>query len=197
LTRVGPTKLDPTQTLFSAAPTIIEEPDSPTPVAAARSSPFPSASGLLLHPKAIAEPNVWVPRKIEKEWRQLPTNEAQGKTTERRSLLMPQARAAGHPFFPTLHEWATDGVPVDCGPAWSWEAIETAVDRGPHQSAMDPESIALVHEDIQYQVDAGFCKIVTWKELQLLRPPNLKISLIAELPAAPSMGFTPSPPPPA
>jgi hypothetical protein len=31
----------------------------------------------MLHPQAVAEPNVWVPRKLEKEWRQLPTNEAQ------------------------------------------------------------------------------------------------------------------------
>jgi hypothetical protein len=39
------------------------------------------------------------------------------------------------------------------------------VARGPHHSALDDESIELVHEDIQYQVEAGFCQIFTWEEI--------------------------------
>jgi hypothetical protein len=54
--------------------------------------------------------------------------------------------------------------------------------RGAHRSALDPDSIALVPEDIQCQVDVGFCRIVTWKELQGLRPKNLKILPIAVVP---------------
>jgi hypothetical protein len=71
---------------------------------------------------------------------------------------------------------------VDCGPAWSWSTIEAAVARGPHRSATENENITLVHEDIQYQVDAGFCKVLPWKEVQRLRPKNLKISPIAVVP---------------
>jgi hypothetical protein len=47
---------------------------------------------------------------------------------------------------------------------------------------MEKESIALVHEDIQYQVDAGFSRIMLWSELQKLHPPKLKISPMAVVP---------------
>jgi hypothetical protein len=106
---------------------------------------------------------------------------AQGEN-KRRSLMQPQKLAQKHPFFPTLQEWGSKGVPVDCGPDWEWEAIEQAVARGPHRSALEQENIALVHEDIQYQVDAGFSKIVLWEDLQRTRPRNLKISPIAVVP---------------
>jgi hypothetical protein len=96
--------------------------------------------------------------------------------------MQPQAIAAGHPFFPTLHQWGTEGVPVDCGPDWEWDAVLAAVARGPHISAMDPENIPLVHEDVQYQVDAGFSKIVLWDDLKKLKPRKLKISPIAVVP---------------
>jgi hypothetical protein len=129
------------------------------------------------------DPNIWIPRNIEKQRANgnHPTTQAQGKPS-RRSLMQPQLRAAGHPFFPTLHEWGTDGVPVDCGPDWSWDVIEHAVERGPHRSAMEKENIALVHEDVQYQVDAGFSRIVLWSDLQELRPSKLKISPMAVVP---------------
>jgi hypothetical protein len=49
---------------------------------------------------------------------------------------------------------------VDCGPDWEWDVVEQAVARGPHRSALEPENIALVQEGIQYQVDAGFSRIM-------------------------------------
>jgi hypothetical protein len=96
--------------------------------------------------------------------------------------MQPQSRAQGHPFFPTLHQWATDGVPVDCGPDWEWDVIEQAVARGPHPSALEDDNIALVHDDLQYQVDAGFSRIMLWSDLEKLRPSNLKISPMAVVP---------------
>ena len=96
--------------------------------------------------------------------------------------MQPQKLAAGHPFFPTLHQWGSHGVPVDCGPDWQWDAVLAAVARGPHRSALEPENIALVHEDVQYQVDAGFSKIVSWDDLKQLKPRRLKISPIAVVP---------------
>jgi hypothetical protein len=96
--------------------------------------------------------------------------------------MQPQPLAAGHPFFPTLHQWGSHGVPVDCGPDWQWDAVLAAVAGSPHRSALDPENIALVHEDVQYQVDAGFSKIVLWEDLNQLKPRRLKISPIAVVP---------------
>jgi hypothetical protein len=37
-------------------------------------------------------------------------------------------------------------------------------------------------EDINYQVRAGFCKVISWEDLTKLRPKNLKISPVACIP---------------
>jgi hypothetical protein len=71
---------------------------------------------------------------------------------------------------------------VDCGPDWEWSVIEQAVARGPHKSALEPENLATVHEDIKYQADAGFSRIVLWSELQALRPAKLEISPLTVVP---------------
>eukprot|EP00957_Ditylum_brightwellii_P143311 10918088-Ditylum_brightwellii.AAC.1 len=36
-----------------------------------------------------------------------------------------------------------------------------AIGKGPHLSAMMPNDMKLVHEDVQYQVEAGFCEVCT------------------------------------
>lgn len=107
--------------------------------------------------------------------------QAQGKAT-RRSLMQPQPLGALHPFHETLCQWGSQGVPIDCGPDWTWDAIEAAVARGPHRSALDPENIALVHEDIQYQVDAGFSRMMLWDNVKHHRLRQLKISPMAVVP---------------
>jgi hypothetical protein len=88
-----------------------------------------------------------------------PMAQAQGK-----KLMSPSAWVNFHPFAGTLREWE-DGVPVDCGKPWTWEAITAAVEKGAHKSATSDESIALIAEDVAYQVAAGYAQIVTWEEL--------------------------------
>jgi hypothetical protein len=95
--------------------------------------------------------------------------------------MSPSACVSFHPFAKTLHEWET-GVPVDCGKPWEWETIVAAVTQGPHKSATSAESIALVKEDVAYQVKMGYAEVISWKELQRLRPENLKISPLAVVP---------------
>ena len=95
--------------------------------------------------------------------------------------MAPSARVDFHPFVETLKEWET-GVPVDCGEAWDWDTVEAAVAQGAHRSATSPESIALVKEDVAYQVQAGYAEIVRWEDLRRLRPKNLKVSPLAVVP---------------
>jgi hypothetical protein len=78
--------------------------------------------------------------------------------------MLPSACANVHPFAETLREWE-DGVPVDCGKPWTWEAITAAVEKGAHKSATSYKSIVLIAEDVAYQVAAGYAQIVTWEEL--------------------------------
>jgi hypothetical protein len=145
--------------------------------------PLAPTTRSLTRTKGVEEPNVWVPGKLEKAREASinhPMSKAQGK---RRSLMQPQALAAGRPFFPTLHQWGSHGgVPLDCGPDWQWDLVLAAVARGPHCSALEPENISLVHEDVQHQVDAGFSKIVLWDDIKQLKPRKLKISPIAVVP---------------
>ena len=111
---------------------------------------------------------------------------AQGKSNNLRlSLLQPQPLAQQFlpPWkFDRLLEWGTNGVPVDCGSPWLQEAIEAALDTGPHVSALTPAAIQLIQEDIQYQVDAGFADIMLESELRQDMPPNLKVSRAAVVP---------------
>ena len=109
-------------------------------------------------------------------------NEARGKQDTARSLLQPMPLIIlGHPFGKTLEEWRT-GVPVNCGEAWDREAIDAAVARGPHPTARAEEAVALVHEDVAYQVKAGFSKIVLWDDIKDDLPPSFKISPVAVIP---------------
>jgi hypothetical protein len=84
----------------------------------------------------------------------------------------------GYPFGKTLQEWKT-GVAVDCGEPWKREAIEAAVTRGPHLIAQAADAIVLVHEDVAYQIKAGFLKIVLWDDIKDNLPPTFKISPVA------------------
>ena len=103
---------------------------------------------------------------------------AQGK---RRKLMDPEPWMRFHPFVETLERWS-NGVPVDCGPPWSQKAMVTAVSRGPHTSALTPDARQLITDEMDYQVAAGFSEIMTWAEVQALKPAQLKVSPLAVIP---------------
>jgi hypothetical protein len=86
-----------------------------------------------------------------------------------------------HPFAAHLKDWE-QGVPVDCGKPWTTEAIHIAVDRGAHPTARTPDAIQLVHEDVEYQIQAGFSEVVLWDKIKHDLHPNFKISPVAVVP---------------
>jgi hypothetical protein len=107
-----------------------------------------------------------------------PSDRPQGEPC---SLMQPQPLADAHPFNPVMKAWR-HGITVDCGPDWSWDAIEAAVTRGPHPTGCTPDAFDLFAEDIAYQVKAGFCSVMLWADVKRLCPPNLKISPVALIP---------------
>jgi hypothetical protein len=108
--------------------------------------------------------------------------EGEEKKVDRRSLLKPMfLMSVLHPFAVHLKDWEK-GVPVNCGSPWTREAIDTAVARGAHPTARTPEAISLVHEDIEYQVQAGFSKVVLWSDIKHNLHRNFKISPVAVVP---------------
>jgi hypothetical protein len=114
-----------------------------------------------------------------------PMQNTKGKSPNKKKLkrllhLSPLA-IMSHPFGAQLASWTT-GVAVDCGAEWTREAVELAVARGPHPTAIAPDAVALVHEDIEYQVKAGFTEIVFWDEIKDNLPAPFKISPVAVIP---------------
>ncbi|KAI2511269.1 adenylate kinase [Fragilaria crotonensis] len=107
-----------------------------------------------------------------------PHKMAQGKLIK---LMDPEPWMRFHPFVATLEQWS-DGVPVACSPPWTQVAINTAVARGPHTSALTPDARQLVMEEMAYQVAAGFSEIVLWSDVQALQPEHLKVSPLAVIP---------------
>jgi hypothetical protein len=98
------------------------------------------------------------------------------------SLMQPQDVAREHEFGPTLEEYAAKGVPVDCGNNWTHGQIWAAIEKGPHQSAQTPEAVQLFKEDIDYQVKAGFARIVDRDTIKASPPAHLEVSPVAAVP---------------
>jgi hypothetical protein len=84
--------------------------------------------------------------------------------------------------FETLQAFAR-GVPANYGPPWSPEVINAAREAGPHVSALTDENVQLIWEDIEYQKQAGFVRVVSESNLfDGEIPPELKISRVAVVP---------------
>ena len=72
-------------------------------------------------------------------------------------LMFPQNDVLQHPFGNTLRSYAFHGCPVDCGPNWSKEQIEQAVQDGPNKLATDPLAAECCRNEALKKVDEGFC----------------------------------------
>jgi hypothetical protein len=94
-------------------------------------------------------------------------------------LMKPTGVALLHPFSSNLQEWHEKGMPVDCGDPWSRQAIEESIKRGNHVSATTKEAIDIIKSDVDYQIKAGFTKLIPWETIKDDPPENLKISPVA------------------
>ena len=54
--------------------------------------------------------------------------------------------------------------------------------QGPHPTAVSPDAVAVVHDDIDYQVKAGFTEVVYWDEIKDNLPTHFKVSPVAVIP---------------
>ncbi len=122
-----------------------------------------------------AVPSGWMP----------PLELAQGKSSAR-SLMQPQPlakRLLPAELYIKLVEFAIRGCPTDCGPPWSKEVLAAARAAGPHVSALTPENVQLIWDDVSYQAAARFVRLVP--DHILFGPkfsPETKISRLAVVP---------------
>ena len=136
----------------------------------------------------LVNPPIISPTLLPPDWKakdasrkEMPAAAAQGK-----SLLQPQHLA--HQLLPAndfdkMQQFSTKGVPTDCGQPWLAEVIGTALEAGPHVSALTPDGANFTWDDIKYQVIAGFASIQSKAELLKQGvPPELKIWRVAVVP---------------
>jgi hypothetical protein len=116
-----------------------------------------------------------------------PIDTAHGKS-HLKSLMRPQDHAHRlllRGLFIQLQEFCCKGGWTDCGPKWWPDIIKAAAQAGLHVSALTPDNVNLIWEDIDYQVAARFVRLV--KARDLFGPnqtPNFKISRVAVVPQA-------------
>ena len=96
--------------------------------------------------------------------------------------MCPRGLALHHPAASTLLDFATHGCPVNTGKPWTIHQMQTAIDRGPHASALDPEAIAQLDAEVTEKVKHGQATLVPWASIKHCPPPQLKISPLAMVP---------------
>jgi hypothetical protein len=116
-----------------------------------------------------------------------PTQKAKGKSRNKKRnkivqlLKLSALVVMSHPFGVKLASW-DNGVAVDCGAEWTRRAIYLAVGRGPHPTVQATGAVAMVHDDLEYQVKAGLMEVVYWDDIEDRLPANFKVSPVAVIP---------------
>lgn len=104
-------------------------------------------------------------------------------------LIRLSGPALRHSLAATLWRWSQDGVKVNCGVLWKRTSLDAAISKGLHVSALTPESIALIHEDVKYQRADGFAEVALWEDLKKSLPLHLKLSTVAVVPQRDRRGW--------
>ncbi|EJK76004.1 hypothetical protein THAOC_02256, partial [Thalassiosira oceanica] len=99
-----------------------------------------------------------------------------------RGQMDPAGPALEHPAADLLTEYATFGCPANTGNDWTIDELQAAIDVGPHVSAMVPEAMQQLQEEVALKISNGQVKVFLWDDLKKNLPPKLKISRIAMIP---------------
>ena len=102
--------------------------------------------------------------------------------TDMQGQMCPAGNALSHPAANLLRNYATQGCPSNTGANWTVDQLDAAVERGPHQSALEPEARDQHKNEVMEKVARGQARIVDWADLRKNLPRNLKISPIAMVP---------------
>ena len=87
-----------------------------------------------------------------------------------KSQMAPQRLALQHEAAGLLSEWESFGCPTNTGRDWTLDKIQAAIDRGPHQSALEPAAIEHFAEEVCDKVEKGQARVVLWDEIKGSHP---------------------------
>ena len=90
--------------------------------------------------------------------------------------------ALHHPAAELLLEYAMKGCPAQTGKQWTRDELQSAIDKGPHVSALVPDAMRQLQLEVEEKVAKGQVRVVEWDDIKHNPPPELKISPIAMIP---------------
>ena len=97
-------------------------------------------------------------------------------------LMQPSGPALAHPAAPMLTDYAKYGCPVDCGPNWTKQQIDEALDYGAHPTAREPEALKCLIKEAEEKEKEGFVHILRWGDIKDNLHPLFKLSPVAMIP---------------
>jgi hypothetical protein len=107
--------------------------------------------------------------------------EQQGKTSADKEMA-PQGLALQHKAAQLLRDWENFGCLARMGCNWTLSKIQAAINRGPHQSALEPEAIAHFEVEVRDKVEKGQACVVLWDDIKSNHPRQLKVLPVAAIP---------------
>ena len=96
--------------------------------------------------------------------------------------MCPARLALLHPAADILLEPYMNGCPTKTGKPWMREEVEEAIKRGSHVSALIPEAMKILNDEVKAKVDSGQARLIIWDDIKRNLPPELKVSPIAMIP---------------
>ena len=102
---------------------------------------------------------------------QLSLTETQGKLHNLKSLIYPTGPALNHPAADVLLTFGTNGCPVECGPQWTPQQIQDAIDYAAHPSAQVPDAAAQLRQETLEKIQQGYARLVKWEDIKA-NPPH-------------------------
>ncbi len=96
--------------------------------------------------------------------------------------MVPQGLALKHEAAGVLAEWAQFGCLTRMGWDWTLSEIQAAIERGPHQSALEPDAIIHFANEVTSKVNKGLAQVVLWDDIKTNHPRQLKVSPVAAMP---------------
>ena len=70
-----------------------------------------------------------------------------------------------HPAAATLLKWAIEGCLVDCGEPWSKDAIQAAIYKAAHPSALSKDAAIACRNKALERVKDGCARLIKWDDI--------------------------------
>jgi hypothetical protein len=99
--------------------------------------------------------------------------------------MAPQGLTLKHETAHLLRDWEQFGCPTAAGRDWTIQEIQAAIDRGPHKSALGPDTIKHFAEEVADKVARGQAQVILWDDIKHNHPRHLKVSPVAAIPTSP------------